>query len=192
MEKPIEKKEAKLSEEEEKEADEEKEEIEKEKEEEKKEAKMTAEEKKEAAQSCEAGCASGMQARFQKLSIKFKKLSDAVEKDSILNKFDVDKFTDLQKGYKEAVTFIRKEERKLKKEESLSTLDAKDRSDFLIAENHHGIMGLSTHISKILDEVYDFQGVKKNLKKQAEPDPDVMAAVDEIEVEIKKLCKYDA
>ena len=41
---------------------------------------MTEEEKKEKAETCEAGCASGMQARFQKLSIKFKKLHDSVEK----------------------------------------------------------------------------------------------------------------
>jgi len=90
-------------------------------------SKMSDEEKKIYFDSCENGCAVGMQALFNKLSFKFKHLSDAVEKDSVLNKFDADKFTDLKKGYVEAVSFIRKEERKLKKEESLSTLDLKDK-----------------------------------------------------------------
>jgi len=130
---PLEKKEAKKSAEEMEEEDEEKEEIEKEETEEKKIEKMSKEEKKIYLDSCENGCATGMQALFNKFSFKFKHLSDEVEKDSVLNKFDVDKFTDLKKGYVEAVSFIRKEERKLKKEESLSTLDLKDKSDFMIA-----------------------------------------------------------
>jgi hypothetical protein len=88
---------------------------------------MDKEEKKIFLESCENGCATGMQAQFNKFAFKFKKLSDAVEKDSILNKFDADKFTDLKKGYVSAVSFIRKEERRLKKEESLSTLDLKDK-----------------------------------------------------------------
>jgi len=152
---------------------------------------MSDGEKKIYMESCENGCATGMQALFNKFSFKFKKLSDAVEKDSILNKFDADKFADLKKGYVEAVSFIRKEERRLKKEESLSTLDLKDKSDFLIAQNHHGIVGLSAHIAKILDEVYDFQQVKKNLKGQKEPDADILDLVAEIEKSTDKLCKYD-
>lgn len=152
---------------------------------------MDEEEKKIFLESCENGCASGMQAQFNKFAFSFKKLSDAVEKDSVLNKFDADKFTDLKKGYVSAVTFIRKEERKLKKEESLSTLDLKDKSDFLIAQNHHGIVGLSAHISKILDEVYDFQAVKTNVKGQKEPDADILDIIADIEKESAKLCRYD-
>jgi hypothetical protein len=62
----------------------------------------------------------------------------------------------------------------------------------LIAENHHGIVGLSSHISKILDEVYDFQAVKKNVKAQKEPDADILDLIAEIDKETDKLCKYDS
>jgi len=133
---------------------------------------MTKEEKKEKEMSCEFGCANQMQGRFNKLSAKFKKLSDTVEKDALLYKFEPEKFEDLKKGYKEAVTFVRAEERKLKKDEGLKDLDAKDKSEFLAAQNHHGIFSLSHHISKILDEVYDFQGVKKQIKGIKEPEED--------------------
>jgi hypothetical protein len=94
---------------------------------------MTKEEKKEQEQSCEFGCANQMQGRFNKLSIKFKKLSDAVEKDALTYKFDSDKFESLKKGYKEAVSFVRAEERKLKKDEGLKDLDANDKTEFLAA-----------------------------------------------------------
>jgi len=132
-EEPLEKKEAKKSAEQTEEDDEEKEEIEKEEAEAKKEETMTKEEKKEQEQSCEFGCANQMQGRFNKLSIKFKKLSDAVEKDALTYKFDSDKFESLKKGYKEAVSFVRAEERKLKKEEGLKDLDANDKTEFLAA-----------------------------------------------------------
>merc|ERR1711934_778738 len=116
--------------------------IEKEEAEAKKEESMTKEEKKERELSCEFGCANQMQGKFNKLSAKFKKLSDEVEKDALLYKFDPEKFEDLKKGYKEAVTFVRAEERKLKKDEGLKDLDAKDKSEFLAAQNHHGIFSL--------------------------------------------------
>lgn len=162
--------------------------------------------------SCEFGCANQMQGRFNKLSAKFKKLSDEVEKDALLYKFDPEKFEALKKGYKEAVTFVRAEERKLKKDEGLKDLDAKDKSEFLAAQSHHGIFSLSHHISKILDEVYDYQGVKKQIKGMKAPEEPkedakddekekfdkakedmekVKGFVDDIDKEIVKLCKYD-
>ena len=83
-------------------------------------------------------------------------MSDLVENASIRGKYKEEDFECLKTEYGLAVAFVAKEEEALKKQESMQSLDAKDRSDFLIASKHQGLVGLSQHISKLLDEVYDF------------------------------------
>ena len=95
-------------------------------------------------------------AKFEELEQYFRKVSDVVENSSIRGKYHEEDFECLKNEYSEAVKFIAKEEEALKKEEYMQGLDGKDKSDFLIASKHHGVVGLSKHISLLLDTVYDF------------------------------------
>jgi len=81
--------------------------------------------------------------QFEELHDAFRKTSDVVENASIRGKYNEEDFECLKTEYAQAIEFIAKEEETLKNQDYMKELDAKDKTDFLIASKHHGVVGLS-------------------------------------------------
>lgn len=94
--------------------------------------------------------------KFEKLLEKYTKLSDVVEIEGYKGKWKKENWEPLVKEVKNVVQFVRVEETNLKKDEGLMSLSSKEAGDVIVAENHYGVVMLSQHISRILDEVHDF------------------------------------
>jgi len=78
------------------------------------------------------------------------------------------------------------EETKLKKDEGLSALSAKEETDVIVAQNHYGVTMLSQHISRILDEVHDFYELLDSHKKAVAEEAKAKAAAEAQEKEDEK------
>ena len=86
----------------------------------------------------------------------YKKASDIVELEGYKNKWNKAHFEALLAEAQNVVAFVREEEKKLKEDETIKQLSKKDVEDVKMAEAHHGVTKLSSHISRILDEVRDY------------------------------------
>jgi ABC-type multidrug transport system ATPase subunit len=87
------------------------------------------------------------------------------------------------------VKFVRSEEAKLKEDEGLKSLSNKEAGDVLVAQSHHGVTMLSSHISRVLDEVKDFYDLMDTYKVRLVEEAKILA--DYLEEEKKAKEKED-
>lgn len=103
--------------------------------------------------------------KFENLLESYTKVSDKCEIEGYKGKWVKASWEPLLAEIKNVVQFVRVEETKLKKDEGLSALSAKEETDVIVAQNHYGVTMLSQHISRILDEVHDFYELLDSHKK---------------------------